>query len=653
MKDIKYEVIQVPFEIIGMSARIMRMKNKEDIESELAMFSKDRGIIPKEYYEDYILSIYVVNIGQLLFFINSNKNLISNFNKFKEELLTKVYDINPLLNPKGLVVTSFGVIKVDDGVTPVDGYPLTSNKSWEGVTSEKGDEAGFQFDDKPLDDIVGSDESENKKGDKKLNNEVLDDHIVDTMSSVKKVKHTYKKKWWDRLTLYIDVRQFSKKDIGSIVLLGNYDDKESYKSFVVTSFIREVESIFSLIDRFGLLTKFTPQQMIDELYNLCIAVNPEAAYEGLKKKTNVVSSKRKRLVQKTDYKALKDILPEKMLNLEKDLNKSVIGQNEAINIIVKAMKRSRIGIKEPTCPIGSFLLAGQTGVGKTLLAKTLAEKLFKKEADGGFVRIDCSEYSSDHEYSKLIGSPAGYVRSDEGGILTNAVIEHPFSVVLFDEVEKASTKVHQLMLQVMDEGILTDNQGETVSFKDTLILMTSNIGSKDVQGISKTIGFGNVGEVTDKKKNVVISKAIKNTFKPEFLNRLTGTVYFNNIDKKTCSKIVELELSKINDYLKNRNIFINFSNSVKRFILNKGYSKTYGAREIKRTVEKYVSDSLADYIINECIEKDVTLDTRVKNKNIIYTNCKTITDFVSESLAKEQDVEEIKELCNGDCKDSD
>ena len=650
MKDIRYEVIQIPFETVGMSARIMKMDNKEDIESELVMFSKNRGIISKGYYEDYILSIYVVNIGQLLFFINSNKSLISNFDKFKKELLDKVYEINPLLSPEGLVINQSGIIKVEDATNPIDGYPLISNKSWNSKIHQSDDSGDPTFDDKAIDDIVGHNEEDtSEEENEKTNTEKLNDHIIKTMVAVKEIEHTYKKKWWDRLTLYIDIRKFSEKNIKKAVLLGNYEDKSSYKSFVVTSFIREVESIFSLIDRFGLLTKFTPQQMVDELYTLCIRVNPSASYEKLNKKTNMVSSKEKKVIQKTDYKSLKDVSPEKMLNLEKILSKTVIGQDPAISVIVKAIKRSKIGIKEPACPIGSFLLAGQTGVGKTLLAKTLAEELFKKEANGGFVRIDCSEYSSDHEYSKLIGSPAGYVRSDEGGILTNAVIEHPFCVVLFDEVEKASTKVHQLMLQVMDEGILTDNQGEVVSFKDTLILMTSNIGSKDVQNISKTIGFGDVNTVTDKKKNTAISKAIKDTFKPEFLNRLTGTVFFNNIDKKTCSKIVELELNKINNYLSNKNIFINFSKSVKKFILTDGYSNTYGAREIKRTVETHVSDSLADYIIDNCIEKDVVIDTKIKNKNVIYTNYKTVSNFVSESLTKKQD--EVKEIvsCNGEC----
>ena len=633
MANKKYEVVQVPFDEIGMSVRILKMDNKEDVESELSMFSKEKGLVPKNRYEDYILSIYVINIGQLLYFINSNKDLISSFDVFREGLLLKLYNINPLLNPDGLVVNPFGLIKIDDS-GEVEGYPFVENPSWNTDVNVVGDSI---LDGKDIDEAIGSEDTPTDgQESEQENRQKLDDHILKTMEAVKKIKHVCVKKWWDRLILYVVIRKFEVDDIKKIVLLGNYDDKASYKSFIITSLIKDVESVFGLIDRFGLSTKFTPQQMVNELYDLCIAVNPEADYKKLNKKTNTASSSSKRVVQKTDYKALKDISSEKLLNLEKEINDLVIGQDDAVNNIVRALKRSKIGIKDPACPIGSFLLAGKTGVGKTLLAKVLADELFKKEAEGGFTRIDCSEYSSDHEYSKLIGSPAGYVRSDEGGVLTDAILENPFSVVLFDEVEKASEKVHQLMLQIMDEGRLTDNHGVVVSFKDTLILMTSNIGAVEVQGIGKTIGFGDVNKITNERKNIVIKKSIQDLFKPEFLNRLTSTIYFNDMDKKSCSIIVELELEKLNNYLKNKNIFVNFSQSVKRLILEVGYSETYGAREIKRTVEKVVSDSLADYIITGCIEKDTIINTKVKNKKVIYEHCDTIANFVSENTITEK-----------------
>jgi len=648
MNDIKYEVIQVPFDLIGMSIRILKMDNKKDIESELALFSKEKGLISKTYYEDYILSVYIINIGQLLYYINSNKNLISDFNDFRKTLLSRLYETNPLLDPEGLIVDPFGILRIDDGT--IDGYPFVENPMWNKGQKENISTDGFSFDDKILDDIVGSESDSIDKDEKTIKEkQKLDDNILKTIENVKKVKHDLVKKWWDRLTMYIIIRKFSKENIDKVITLGDYDNEDSYKTFIITSLIKDVESVLALIDRFGLSTKFTPQQMIDELYELCISINPDIKYDKLRKKTNRAKSASKKVVAKTDYKALKDISPEKILGLEDKLCKSVIGQKEAISIITKTLKRARVGIKDPACPIGSFLFAGKTGVGKTLLAKTLSNDFFKSEAGGGFVRIDCSEYSSDHEYSKLIGSPAGYVRSDEGGILTNAVLENPFSVVLFDEVEKASEKVHQLMLQIMDEGRLTDNQGEVVSFKDTLILMTSNIGADAVQNIEKTIGFGEVNKITNKRKNIAIKNAIKRIFKPEFLNRLTGIVYFNDIDRKNCSKIVDIELNKLNKYLKNRNIFVNFSKSVKNLILNEGYSETYGAREIRRTVETLVSDSLSDYIINNCIEKNVTIDTKVKNKKVVYLNCKTVTELVIKNTQQKEKIKEEECNCKKDC----
>lgn len=645
MDNTEYKVIQLPFESIGLSVRILKMDTIEDIESELSMFSKDKGLISKVAYEDYILSIFIINIGQLLYFVNSNKNLIGNFEEVRQDLLVKLYEINPYLNPEGIIVNPFGILKVKSEDIVISGYPLIKNKSWNDIPVS-------DFDGKDLEDIVGQaidaeDINNIVEDDDEYDEDasVLNEDILKVIEKVQKVEHTFNKVWWDRLTMYLIVYSFKKEDIEKIISFGNYDNEDSYKSFIVTSVVKDIESIFKLIDNFGLLMKFTPQQMVDEMYTLCIKTNPELAYEMLDKKTNTAEKKCPKLKQSTDYKALKDVSAEKIAQLESELTDVVVGQKEAISVLVKAIKRARIGIKEPTSPIGSFLLAGQTGVGKTLLAKTLADKLFKP-VDGSVIQINCSEYSASHEYSKLIGAPAGYVRSDEGGILTDAIIKNPFSVVLFDEIEKASSKVHQLLLQIMEDGVLDDNHGVSVSFKDCIILMTSNVGVKNIQSIKGTIGFGEVKEVTNKKKNIAISTAIKKAFKPEFLNRLTGTVFFNNIDKKNCSKIAKLELEKINGYLKNKNILVNFSTSVKNLILAEGYSEEYGARNIRRTVEKLLSDSLADYIIDNDIKEGTVLDTKVKSKKIKYLPCedRDINPF-SDIVTEKDAYKALGEMC--------
>lgn len=647
MDNTEYKIIQLPVESIGLSVRIMEMKEKEDIESELSMFSKDKGLISKLAYEDYILSVFVVNIGQLLYFVNSNKNLIESFEEVRQDLLSKLYKINPYLDPAGIIVNPFGILKVADSDIIVDGYPLVENKSWGFVSSTE----DMIFDDKNLDDIVGhaigTEDVANIDEDIPAGDEdILDEDILKMIENIKKIDHKVNKVWYDRLTMYLIIREFKSKDIEKVISFGNYSDEESYMSFVVTSTIKDIESIFKLIDNFGLLMKFTPQQLIEEMYTLCVKINPGLTYEMLDNKTNTAEKTCKKVKQKEDYKALKDISSEKMSGLETELTDVVIGQKEAISVLVKAIKRAKIGIKEPNSPIGSFLLAGQTGVGKTLLAKTLADKLFKP-VGGNVIQINCSEFSSDHEYSKLIGAPAGYVRSDEGGILTDAIIKDPFSIVLFDEIEKASPKVHQLLLQIMEDGILMDNHGNFVSFKDCIILMTSNVGVKNIQSIKSTIGFGEVNKVTDKKKNIAISSAIKKAFKPEFLNRLTGTVFFNNIDRKNCAKIASLELEKINGYLKTKNILVNFSNSVKNLILAEGYSEEYGARNIRRTVEKFLSDTLADYIIDNDIKEGTVLDTKVKNKKIKYSPCEDRDVNPFSDIVTEKDVyRALNDMCS-------
>jgi ATP-dependent Clp protease ATP-binding subunit ClpC len=296
--------------------------------------------------------------------------------------------------------------------------------------------------------------------------------------------------------------------------------------------------------------------------------------------------------------------------LSTNMKVSLIGQDKAIESVVQAIQRASVGLKDPVKPIGSFLFAGSTGTGKSLTSKILADELIKDRDN--LITIDCSEYSADHEYAKLIGAPNGYTGFEQGGILTNAVLEHPFSVVVFDEIEKASSKIYQLLLQVFEEGRLTDNKGVKVSFKDTVIILTSNVGVNEINDIGKSIGFGGVAEVTPDKKEAAIEKALKKKFKPEFLNRLDEIVYFNDLNKNDYLKIIDIELFKLNDNLQSNNtkyktLNLNFDKKIRQFIYDVGINKEYGARPLKRAIEKHISTPLAVQLLKGKVASDSTV----------------------------------------------
>nr|WP_269523392.1 ATP-dependent Clp protease ATP-binding subunit [Coraliomargarita parva] len=287
----------------------------------------------------------------------------------------------------------------------------------------------------------------------------------------------------------------------------------------------------------------------------------------------------------------------KLLKLETELQGEVIGQNMATEVIAKALRRSRADLKDPKRPIGSFMFLGPTGVGKTLLAKVLAEQMFgDKDA---IIQIDMSEYMEKFAVSRLVGSPPGYVGYEEGGQLTEAVRRKPYSVVLFDEIEKAHPDVVQLLLQVLEEGRLTDSLGRKVDFRNTILIMTSNVGAEILQR-NTSMGFGieNTAENEYEKIREKILDETKRVFKPEFLNRLNDLVIFKSLGREDMQAIVELELRNVSNRLKERELTFDFSDQAKAFLIEKGYDEKYGARPLRRAIEKYVEDSLAEAILN-------------------------------------------------------
>ena len=306
-------------------------------------------------------------------------------------------------------------------------------------------------------------------------------------------------------------------------------------------------------------------------------------------------------ITKLDTKETKSLL-----SLEKTISKSVIGQDNAVEIISKSIRRNRVGVKGHNKPIGSFMFLGSTGVGKTHLAKTLANTLFGDPDK--IIRVDMSEYMEKHNVSKLIGSPPGYVGFDEGGQLTEKIKNNPFSVVLFDEIEKAHKDVFNILLQILDEGRLTDSFGRKVNFTNTLVIMTSNVGAKKVSDFGGGVGFTS-DEDRDKVKDSIIKKSLKQQFTPEFLNRIDDVIVFNKLDNRSLKKIITIELNKLSKRLVESNYKIKFDRSVSQEILNKNSEEEYGARPIKRIIQNLCEDFISDKILEGEISEfsDITL----------------------------------------------
>jgi len=290
-----------------------------------------------------------------------------------------------------------------------------------------------------------------------------------------------------------------------------------------------------------------------------------------------------------------------LLNLEKTLKANVIGQDDAVTKISKAIRRNRVGIKEPNRPIGSFIFLGSTGVGKTHLAKTLAREIFGDES--AMIRVDMSELMEKHSVSRLVGSPPGYVGHDEGGQLTEQVKNKPYSVILFDEIEKAHRDVFNILLQVLDEGHLTDGLGRKINFKNTLIIMTSNVGARKLQDFGTGLGFSTDSTVSQHEELTkgVIQKALKAEFSPEFLNRLDDIVVFKALEKENIGKIVKIEMNKLSKRIVERGYNISFGPSIIDFIADKGFDAKYGARPIRRAIQEYIEDFIAEEVLGKGI----------------------------------------------------
>ena len=307
---------------------------------------------------------------------------------------------------------------------------------------------------------------------------------------------------------------------------------------------------------------------------------------------------------------------ERFLRIEDVVSQQVVGQTEAVSALSRALRRSKADLKDPKRPIGSFIFLGPTGVGKTLLAKTLANFMFDDEES--FIQIDMSEYMEKFNASRLVGSPPGYIGHDEGGQLTERVRRRPYSVILFDEVEKAHPDVMNMLLQILEEGRLTDSLGKSVDFRNTIIIMTSNLGAQEVKKAG-SLGFApsNKDADYDKFKELMISIA-KNSFKPELLNRLDEMIVFRELGREQLETIINIELNYIQNRILGRNIDLKINKSARDFLLNKGFDKSYGARQLRRTVERYLEDPLAEEILKGTVKSNSVVSVKAVKDKLVF-----------------------------------
>jgi ATP-dependent Clp protease ATP-binding subunit ClpC len=609
-----YEVFPVALKEAGDFEVLVLALPESDIDDKLAFLAREKGKITKSFFEDFLIANCVANINQLLSHVNQMLTQSVDMMKIREELIGHILGRNPLLSPDNLVVNKNFVVKIKKGKKPkADEKILTENEGW-----------GISY-------YEGNTNTNGKKEELKKAAEAKD---------INELSFDAKQVWWKRINQYINVKCFKEEDAENILKKRYFHSPTSFNTFIVSVCVVDFEDLFTLLDNMGIPSRVAPPILMNELYELCKSVNTFLTFENAQKlaedsdqnqpeqqdnmpkqtpfrhATGVMSHSERR-----NKKKFKDVPKEDLLRLGENMKVNLIGQDESVDTLVDAIQRASIGLKDPNRPIGAFLFAGRTGVGKTLATKILADELIKGRDN--LVTVDCSEYSADHEYSKLIGAPSGYIGHDQGGYLTNAVAKSPFCVVVFDEVEKASTKVHELMLQIFEEGRLTDGRGQMVAFKDTVIIMTSNVGVKEIEGISKTIGFGDVSRITDEKKDTALNEALKKKFKPEFLNRIDAIINFRTLNKEDYMRIIDIELYKLNDNLKRneteyKELSLKFDKSIKEYIYKHGIDENYGARPLRRCIEKDIATPLARKILSENIDPKAAVEVSAKKSKVKF-----------------------------------
>ncbi|HEX5052195.1 MAG TPA: AAA family ATPase [Planctomycetota bacterium] len=428
-------------------------------------------------------------------------------------------------------------------------------------------------------------------------------------------------KYFDLIDEFIKVRCCSDELLQDLHA-SPITNKSNYRQRVVRACVPSFEAeVLSAVRR---LDEGYDLEIVEELlYQICIDVNPSLEIHQVSIPSPVGSKASNEpedmFMPRPGNDSARQTLFRRVTSLERSLHQQIIGQDDAIHSLVRAVKKAAVGLKRPTHPVGTFLLVGRTGTGKTELAKAVARNLF--DDPSAMIRVDCSEYALPHEYAKLIGSPPGYIGHNEGGFLTESIKKKPNSVVLFDEVEKAHYKVHNLLLQLLDEGIITDSKGQTVSFHQALILMTSNLGIEKIDAVRTRMGFSAAHRrqsLKDVDLRTVTLEALRESFRPEFVNRIDEVVMFNPLDEKVCQRIAANMLREVADLLKRRGISVTFSPGVRVLLARQGFSEEYGARELRRLIKRRIEDPITELILDHDLDQGSQVTVRVRNGDYTF-----------------------------------
>lgn len=414
-------------------------------------------------------------------------------------------------------------------------------------------------------------------------------------------------KYFDLIDGFIRVRVLGQ-DVSLSVLqkgVGEPPSRREYRRLVVENCVIGVDE-----EVLPKVHSIYPEDTIaaeDLLYQICVDVNPNLEIHSVALPADAAGDVAEAEVQEEFRK--------RAFGLKDQVLEELIGQDEAVSQICRTVMKAASGIGDPQRPVGSFLLVGRTGTGKTELAKSLARHLFESN---NLVRIDCSEFALPHETAKLIGAPPGYVGHNDGGTLTESLMRDPRAVVLFDEIEKGHEKLHNMLLQILDDGRLTDSKGNTVYFHDALVLMTSNVGTADYSEATNRLGFGREGglEVCDYEE--ITRAALRRNFKPELMNRLDGVLTFNALSPEDCTRIAELQLVKLRDRMVRAGIQLKWSTRLAGAVAEAGYCEEYGAREVRRALARLVEEPLSNAILDGDFEPGTKVTAGWRGGKVVF-----------------------------------